>query len=52
MLMWLPMVLQAQTDTTTVRLDNVVVTGTRSQTDIRHLPMTVTVVNREALTEQ
>jgi len=52
LLMWLPMVLHAQTDTTTVRLDNVVVTGTRSQTDIRHLPMTVTVVNREALTEQ
>ena len=52
LLLWLPMVLHAQTDTTTVRLDNVVVTGTRSQTDIRHLPMTVTVLGREKLTEQ
>ena len=33
-------------------LDEVVVTGTRNVTDVRHLPMTVTVVNRETLTEQ
>ncbi|MCD8304280.1 MAG: TonB-dependent receptor [Prevotellaceae bacterium] len=44
LLLALPLV---QTDT----LDNVVVTGTRVSTDIRHLPMTVTVVDREALTE-
>ena len=51
-LLCLPLAAHAQTDTTSVALDNVVVTGTRTQTDIRHLPMTVTVVNREALTEQ
>ena len=51
-LLCLPLATHAQTDTTSVALDNVVVTGTRTQTDIRHLPMTVTVVNREALTEQ
>jgi len=31
-------------------LQEVVVTGTRSTTDVRHLPMTVTVVDRETLT--
>ena len=31
------------------RLDEVVVTGTRNETDIRHLPMTITVVDREKL---
>ena len=54
-LLWLPLTSYAQTtlpDTTSVRLDNVVVTGTRNQTDIRHLPMTVNIVGREALTEQ
>lgn len=54
-LLWLPLTSYAQTtlpDTTSVRLDNVVVTGTRNQTDIRHLPMTVNIVEREALTEQ
>lgn len=30
-------------------MDEVVVTGTRSETDIRHLPMTVSVVNREKI---
>ena len=39
-------------DTTTYHLDNIVVTGTRTATDIRHLPMTVTVIGREKLTEQ
>lgn len=33
-------------------LEGVVVTGTRNATDIRHLPMTVTVIDREKLTEQ
>lgn len=33
-------------------LQEVVVTGTRNATDVRHLPMTVTVINREQLTEQ
>ena len=32
-------------------LGEVVVTGTRNVTDIRHLPQTVTVVGRETLTE-
>ena len=33
-------------------LQEVVVTGTRNATDVRHLPMTVTVVGRETLTQQ
>ncbi len=33
-------------------LQEVVITGTRNATDIRHLPMTVTVVGRETLTAQ
>ena len=33
-------------------LDELVVTGTRSAADVRYLPMTVTVVGRERLTEQ
>ncbi len=40
----------AQTDS--IALTDVVVTGTRNATDVRHLPMTVTVVNRETLTAQ
>ena len=40
----------AQQDT--VRLDEVVVTGTRNAVDVRHLPATVTVINRNELTEQ
>ena len=42
---------QAQNDTATIALENVVVTGTRAATDVRHLPMTVNVVNRQKLTE-
>lgn len=38
-------------DTTAVSLDNVVVTGTRNATDVRHLPMTISVVSRDKLTE-
>ncbi len=45
--------LSAQTDTTGVvkkyTMDEVVVTGTRNETDIRHLPMTISVVNREQI---
>jgi len=42
--------LMAQTDT--LQLRELVVTGTRSATDMRHLPMTVTVIDRQKLTEQ
>lgn len=42
--------MNAQTDS--IALQDVVVTGTRNATDTRHLPMTVTVVGREKLTEQ
>ena len=38
--------------TDSLLLQEVVVTGTRNATDVRHLPMTVTVINREQLTEQ
>lgn len=31
------------------KLDEVVVTGTRNETDIRHLPMTISVVGRQQL---
>ena len=41
----------AQSDTTGHRLADVVVTGTRYTADIRHLPMTVSVVDRQKLTE-
>ena len=41
----------AQTDTTSHTLGDVVVTGTRSTADVRHLPMTVSVVDRAKLTE-
>ena len=40
--------LSAQRDT--VNLDGVVVTGTRYKSDIRHLPLDVTVVGRGSLT--
>ena len=40
----------AQTDSIT--LQDVVVTGTRNAVDVRHLPMTVTVIGRKTLTEQ
>ena len=40
------------TDTTAYELTDVVVTGTRNAVDVRHLPMTVTVVGRDKLTEQ
>ena len=43
------MTVQAQD---TLSIQEVVVTGTRNATDVRHLPMTVTVINRATLTEQ
>jgi iron complex outermembrane receptor protein len=45
------MTVQAQT-MDSLSLQEVVVTGTRTATDVRHLPMTVTVINREQLTQQ
>jgi iron complex outermembrane receptor protein len=41
---------QAQTDSLSIQ--EVVVTGTRNATDVRHLPITVTVINREQLTAE
>ncbi|MBQ8736259.1 MAG: TonB-dependent receptor [Bacteroidaceae bacterium] len=35
-----------------ILLDKIVVTGTRHETDVRHLPMTVTAISRNKLTEQ
>ena len=40
----------AQKDSLT--LQEVVVTGTRNAVDVRHLPMTVTIIDRKTLTEQ
>ena len=42
----------AKSVTDSLTLQEVVVTGTRNATDVRHLPMTVTVIGRETLTEQ
>ena len=42
--------LHAQDDSK--ELDNVVVTGTRNETDVRHLPFTVNVIDRKTLTEK
>ena len=43
--------MQAQT-TDSLALQEIVVTGTRNATDVRHLPMTVTIIDRQTLTEQ
>ena len=43
---------RAQLTADSLALQEVVVTGTRNAVDVRHLPMTVTVINRETLTEQ
>lgn len=48
--LWLAVATFAQNDS--VALREVVVTGTRSATDVRYLPMTVSVVDRRQLTEQ
>ena len=42
----------SDTHVDSLKIDEVVVTGTRNATDIRHLPMTVTVIDRKTLTEQ
>lgn len=46
-------VLTAQTDTTNIArnytINEVVVTGTRNETDIRHLPMTVSIIKRQQI---
>lgn len=44
--------LHAEEATDTISLQEVVVTGTRNAVDVRHLPMTVTVIDRRQLTEQ
>ena len=36
-------------DTTTYKIDDVVITGTRYHSDIRHLPMTISVINQNKL---
>lgn len=46
----LPRVADAQLNDS-ILLDNVVVTGTRHETDVRHLPMTVTTLSYDKLTE-
>ena len=48
---WSASMMQAET-ADSLALQEIVVTGTRNATDVRHLPMTVTVVGREKLTEQ
>lgn len=47
-----PIPVSAENMSDTLHLQEVVVTGTRSATDVRHLPMTVTVIGRKMLTEQ
>ena len=42
----------AQTKSDSLSLEEVVVTGTRYATDVRHLPMTVTIVDRATLTAE
>ncbi len=47
-----PLMVQADnTVNDSIRLGEIVVTGTRNSTDIRHLPQTITVVQRQTLTE-
>ena len=46
---WTASMMQAET-ADSLSLQEVVVTGTRNATDVRHLPMTVSVVGREKLT--
>ncbi len=50
-LLLFPLVSWAQSDTLVHRLADVVVTGTQVASDLRHLPMSVTVVDHETLTE-
>ena len=47
-----PLMVQADnTVNDSIRLGEIVVTGTRNSADIRHLPQTITVVQRQTLTE-
>lgn len=48
----LPLPLQAENLPVTDTLSSVVVTGTRQATDARHLPLTLTTINRDRLEEQ
>ena len=50
--LWGCMAAQAQRDSIYKEMKEIVVTGAREATDVRHLPMTVTVVDREVLTAQ
>ena len=50
--LWGCMAAQAQRDSIYKEMKEIVVTGAREATDVRHLPMTVTVVDRDALTAQ
>ena len=47
-----PAVTEEQAVADTVSLHEIVVTGARDSADVRHLPMTVSVIGRERLTEQ
>lgn len=49
--LFIPFVTKAQTSTDSVRLGEAVVTGSRTATDPRHLPQTVSVINRSELTQ-
>ena len=44
--------IRAQMTADSLALQEVVVTGTRNAVDVRHLPMTVTIIDRETLTQQ
>lgn len=44
--------INAEEVTDSMNLQDVVVTGTRNATDVRYLPMTVSVIGRQTLTEQ
>ena len=50
--MIIPAQLGAEELKDSLSLQEVVVTGTRHATDVRHLPMTVTVISRDKLVEQ
>ena len=50
--LFFPAKVSAEIINDSLSLQEVVVTGTRNTTDVRHLPMTVTVIGRETLTEQ
>ena len=50
--LFFPAKVSAEIINDSLSLQEVVVTGTRNATDVRYLPMTVTVIGRETLTEQ